>query len=139
MPNSDSNSDSQSIPDLLWGSQRPQIEAHLEGLDPDLKRYVLEFAYGEIYPRAGLELKTKELLACAMLLALGSTAELKTHLRGAIQAGASETELRETLLFAIPYLGFPRVNAGFGVLKELLEGKREGKQAGKQDHKSSSK
>jgi 4-carboxymuconolactone decarboxylase len=130
-----SNSDSQSIPDILWGSQRPQIEAHLERLDPDLKRYVLEFAYGEIYPRAGLELKTKELLACAMLLSLGSTTELKTHLRGALQAGATELELRETLLFAIPYLGFPRVNAGFAVLKELLEGKQESKQ----DHKSNSK
>lgn len=122
MSNSDSKSDS--IPDLLWGSQRPQIEAHLEHLDPDLKRYVLEFAYGEIYPRLGLELKTKELLACAMLLSLGSTTELKTHLRGALKVGATETELRETLLFAIPYLGFPRVNAGFGVLKELLEAQK---------------
>ena len=112
--------------DTLWGDQKERIEARLEGLDPDLKTYILEFAYGEIYARGGLELKFKELLACAMLMSLGASGELKTHLRGALRAGATELELRETLLFAIPYLGFPRVVGGFAVLKELLEEKAKG-------------
>jgi 4-carboxymuconolactone decarboxylase len=111
----------QDIRDTLWGDQKEHIEARLEGLDPDLKTYILEFAYGEIYARGGLELKFKELLACVMLMSLGVSGELKTHLRGALKAGATELELRETLLFAIPYLGFPRVVGGFAVLKELLE------------------
>jgi len=115
--------DPQEIREILWGDQKERIEARLESLDPDLKSYILEFAYGEIYPRAGLELKVKELLACILLMSLGVSSELKTHLRGALRAGASELELRETLLFAIPYLGFPRVVAGFAVLKELLEEK----------------
>ena len=109
--------------DTLWGDQKERIEARLEGLDPDLKTYILEFAYGEIYARGGLELKFKELLAVVMLMSLGASGELKTHLRGALRAGATELELRETLLFAIPYLGFPRVVEGFAVLKELLEEK----------------
>ncbi len=115
------NDSRETAKETLWGDQKERIEARLEGLDPDLKRYILEFAYGEIYPRAGLELKFKELLACVMLMSLGVSGELKTHLRGALRAGASELELRETLLFAIPYLGFPRVLGGFAVLKELLE------------------
>ncbi|MBC7645936.1 MAG: carboxymuconolactone decarboxylase family protein [Pseudopedobacter sp.] len=112
--------------DTLWGDQKERIEARLEGLDPDLKTYILEFAYGEIYARGGLELKFKELLAVVMLMSLGASGELKTHLRGALRAGATELELRETLLFAIPYLGFPRVVGGFAVLKELLEEKAKG-------------
>ena len=112
--------------DTLWGDQKERIEARLEGLDPDLKTYILEFAYGEIYARGGLELKFKELLACAMLMSLDASGELKTHLRGALRAGATELELRETLLFAIPYLGFPRVVGGFAVLKELLEERVKG-------------
>ena len=112
--------------DTLWGDQKERIEARLEGLDPDLKTYILEFAYGEIYARGGLELKFKELLAVVMLMSLGASGELKTHLRGALRAGATELELRETLLFAIPYLGFPRVVEGFAVLKELLEEKAKG-------------
>ena len=111
------------VSEILWGDQKERIEARLESLDPDLKEYILEFAYGEIYPRVGLELKFKELLACVMLMSLGVSGELKTHLRGALRAGATELELRETLLFAIPYLGFPRVVGGFAVLKELLEEK----------------
>lgn len=105
----------------LWGNLQTRIEDRLEALDPDLKTYILEFAYGEIYARPGLDLKTKELLACVLLLSQGQTRELKTHMRGALRSGATETELRESLLLAIPYLGFPRVIEGFGALKELLE------------------
>ena len=56
-----------------------------------------------------------------MLTSLGAEAELKTHLRGAMRAGASEQEVREALLFMVPYLGFPRVVAAFGQLQGLLE------------------
>ena len=104
----------------LWGDQTERIEARLRALDPDLAQYISEFAYGEIYERDGLDLKTKELLACVMLLSLGNPAELRTRLRGALRAGATEREVREALLFAIPYLGFPRVVGAFAHLWELL-------------------
>ncbi|WP_045233439.1 carboxymuconolactone decarboxylase family protein [Deinococcus pimensis] len=107
------------VKDDLWGDQAGRIEARLRDLDPDLATYVLDFAYGEIYEREGLDLKTKELLACVMLLALGNPDELRTHLRGALRAGATEREVREALLFAIPYLGFPRVVGAFAHLRAL--------------------
>lgn len=81
--------------------------------------YIRDFAYDTVYQRPGLDLKTKELLACALLTSLGSPDELKTHLRGALRAGASEQEVREAMLFCIPYLGFPRVVAAFAQLSEL--------------------
>jgi 4-carboxymuconolactone decarboxylase len=109
-----------SVKDELWGGQADRIERRLRDLDPDLATYILDFAYGEIYEREGLDLRTKELLACVMLLSLGSPDELRTHLRGALRAGATERELRETLLFAIPYLGFPRVVGAFAQLRALL-------------------
>ena len=110
---------------LIFGEQHDRIQARLEKLDPDLARYIREFAYDTVYQRPGLDLKTRELLACALLTSLGAESELRTHLRGALRAGASETEVREALLFMVPYLGFPRVVAAFGQLQELLE-KREG-------------
>ncbi|AZI42306.1 carboxymuconolactone decarboxylase family protein [Deinococcus psychrotolerans] len=110
---------------LIFGEQHDRIQERLEGLDPDLARYVREFAYDTVYQRAGLDLKTKELLACSLLIGLGAQSELKTHLRGALRAGASETEVREALLFMIPYLGFPRVVAAFGQLQSLLEKQKE--------------
>lgn len=110
----------QSVTETLWGEQEARIRARLEALDPTLAGWVLGFAYGEVYPRPGLDLKTRELLACAMLVSLGSPPELTTHLRGALRAGATEQELRECLLFAVPYLGFPRVVAAFEQLAKLV-------------------
>ncbi len=110
--------------DIIWGKSKRAIERRLTHLDPDLERYVREFAYGEIYNRSsreiGLDTKTQEFLATAMLMALGNTLEIKTHLKGALNAGASEQELREVILFAIPYLGFPRAIGAMQSLKELL-------------------
>lgn len=107
--------------DIIWGDAKRAIERRLTHLDPDLERYVREFAYGDIYARGVLEPKLQEYLAVVMLIALGNPEELKTHLRGALLNGASELELREVLLFAIPYLGFPRVIGAFALLKTLLE------------------
>jgi 4-carboxymuconolactone decarboxylase len=109
--------------DLIWGEAKAAIERRLTRLDPDLERYVREFAYGEVYARPVLPAKTQEFLAIAMLLGLGNTEEIKTHFRGAQNAGASEQELREVILFAIPYLGFPRAIAAMQVLKDFLHPK----------------
>jgi 4-carboxymuconolactone decarboxylase len=110
--------------DLIWGEHKAAIEARLQTLDPDLERYVREFAYGEVYARGALEPKLQEFLAVVMLVSLGNPTEIKTHLRGALNSGATEQELREVLLFAVPYLGFPRVIGAFAVLKDVLEAKK---------------
>ena len=110
--------------DIIWGDAKRAIERRLTHLDPDLERYVREFAYGEIYARGVLEPKLQEYLAVVMLIALGNPDELKTHLRGALLNGASELELREVLLFALPYLGFPRVIGAFALLKTCSSNRR---------------
>lgn len=104
----------------IFGDQHDAIFRRLESLDPDLAGYIRDFAYDTVYQRPGLDLRTRELLACTLLLSLGSPDELRTHLRGALRSGVSEAELRETLLFAVPFLGFPRVVAGFAQLQALL-------------------
>ena len=109
----------------IFGAQEDRILARLAALDPDLMAYVRDFAYDTVYERPGLDLKTKELLACALLASLGSPPELRTHLRGALRAGATEGEVREALLFCVPYLGFPRVVAAFEQLRALLDTKEK--------------
>ena len=120
-PMSDADDHTRDPRDIIWGDAKRAIERRLTRLDPDLERYVREFAYGDIYARGILEPKLQELLAVVMLIALGNPEELKTHLRGALNSGATELELREVLIFAIPYLGFPRVIGAFALLKALLE------------------
>ena len=112
--------------DVIFGTQQDRIQERLNALDPDLADYTLSFAYDTVYDRPGLDLKTKELLACALLVSLGSPPELRTHLRGALNAGATEQELRGALLLGVPYLGFPRTVAAFAQLQALIEKKGGG-------------
>ena len=105
----------------IFGAQEERILDRLAALDPDLMTYIRDFAYDTVYERPGLDLKTKELLASVLLVSLGSPDELRTHLRGALRAGATEQEVREALLLCIPYLGFPRTVAAFSQLQNLLE------------------
>ncbi|ADV68083.1 carboxymuconolactone decarboxylase family protein [Deinococcus maricopensis] len=105
----------------IFGDQHDRILERLARLDPDLATYIRDFAYDTIYDRPGLDLKTKELIACALLTSLGSPPELRTHLRGARRAGATDQDIRETLLLCIPYLGFPRVVAALAHLQDMTE------------------
>lgn len=113
-----------SVREQIFGAQEGRILERLGNLDPDLMAYVRDFAYDTVYERPGLDLKTKELVACALLTSLGSPTELRTHLRGALRAGATEQEVREVLLLCVPYLGFPRVVAAFSQLQALLDLRR---------------
>ncbi|MBZ9751440.1 carboxymuconolactone decarboxylase family protein [Deinococcus sp. HMF7604] len=106
--------------DIIFGDQQERILARLQALDPHLAHDIQVFAYDTVYDRPGLDLKTKELIACALLVSLGSPPELRTHLRGALNAGATEAEVRGALHMCVPYLGFPRAVAGFELLRQHL-------------------
>jgi 4-carboxymuconolactone decarboxylase len=96
------------IRDAIWGGDGEAIGRALEEADPDLARYVREFAYDEVMSRPGLDPRTRELLAITALVALGAPKELATHLEGALRVGASEGEVRETIIQAALFAGFPR-------------------------------
>lgn len=85
----------------------------LEDTAPDLARYIVEFAFGDIYARAGLSLRERELLTVVSLLTAGGCEpQLEVHVRGALRAGASEGEILEAMIQCVPYTGFPRVLNG---------------------------
>jgi len=109
-----------SVREKIWGKHAGRIAELLDEIDPDLSRYIQEFAYEEVMARPGLDLKTRELLAITALIALGNPDELKTHIRGALNNGASVREIRETIIHSALYLGFPRALGAMKVLTELL-------------------
>lgn len=116
--------------EVIFGSQHDRIVERLEALDTGLAQGIQAYAYDTVYDRPGLDLKTKELIACALLVSLGSPPELRTHLRGALNAGATEEELRGALMMCVPYLGFPRAVAGFEALRVFLDHRRPPEEAG---------
>jgi len=85
-----------------------------------LQDHVNNHAWGSTWLREGLALKQRSLCTVAMLAALGHTQELKGHLRGALNNGASLLELREVLLHVAPYAGVPASVAAFRAAAEWL-------------------
>lgn len=105
--------------DQIWGDKADAIERGLHAIDPDLATLIVEVAYENVFARPGLDLKTRELLAIVMLMSIGSEAELKTHMHGALNCGATRAEIKETVLQAAMYLGFPKALAAMKVLSTL--------------------
>lgn len=82
----------------------------LESVAPDLGRYIVEFAFGDIYDRGGLSLREREMITLASLLTAGGCEpQLKVHIAAALHVGLSREQIIETFLQCIPYTGFPRV------------------------------
>ena len=72
-----------------------------------MQELVTEACWGGIWTRPGLDRRTRSLINLAMLTSLNRPHELKAHLRGALTNGATEEEIRETLLQAAIYCGMP--------------------------------
>ena len=89
----------------------PEIDSALQGLvatSPDLARCLVEFPLGDIYPRPGLDVKTREMLTVAALTVLGyPQPELREHIRGALNVGCTRDEILEIILQMAVYAGFP--------------------------------
>jgi len=95
--------------------------ASLEGVAPDLGRYILEFAFGDIYCRDGLSLQEKEVIMIASLLTAGGCeAQLEVHINGSLNVGMSPEKVIETFIQCIPYTGFPKVLNAVNVAKKIF-------------------
>lgn len=105
----------------IWGDKADRIAAGLREIDNDLAGLVLGIAYDDVFERPGLDLKTKELLAVAQLTGLGAEGQLETHVWGALNCGASIDEVRETVIHAAMFVGFPRALAAMRVVKRVLD------------------
>ncbi|KIF83971.1 4-carboxymuconolactone decarboxylase [Noviherbaspirillum autotrophicum] len=85
-----------------------------------LQDFITRNAWGTVWCRDGLDLKTRSLITVSMLTALGRAHELKGHLRGALNNGATPEEIREVLLHAAVYCGAPLAVDAFRTAQEVM-------------------
>ena len=82
------------------------------------QKLVTEYCWGEIWTRPGLDKRTRSMLNIAMLTALNRPNELRLHLRGALNNGVTQDEIKEILLQTCIYCGIP---AGLDAFKSAVE------------------
>lgn len=90
-------------------------------LDQDVQRLLTEFGYGAVWARPGLPLETRSLITIALLAALNRPDELRHHVRGALNLGATEAEIYEALIHVLPYAGAPAMQGGLRVAKAAIQ------------------
>ncbi|GAE66369.1 carboxymuconolactone decarboxylase family protein [Chryseobacterium indologenes] len=104
------------------GEAGEKVIESLKDISPELGIYIIEYAFGDIYAREGLDLKSKEIAVVASLIAMGNAKpQLKVHINGALNTGSSINELKEVILQMSVYSGFPSAINGMNALKEVLE------------------
>lgn len=86
-----------------------------------LQDFVNEHAWGGVWNREGLSLKTRSLITLAALTALKCPQELKGHVRGALNNGCSVEEIREALLHCAVYAGVPAAIDAFRAAQEVID------------------
>lgn len=85
------------------------------------QRITTEWCWGYTWGRPGLEKKTRSMLNLAMLTALNRPAEIKLHVKGALNNGVTVDEIKEILLQATVYCGIPAGLDAFKVANQVLE------------------
>jgi len=96
----------------VYGKAYDRLRVNVRELSLDLDRWMIEDGYGKTLSRPGLEIVTRELCIVALLAAAGHTRQLRSHLRGALNVGATVEAVERA------------VNTGCDVARETRLGKR---------------
>ncbi|MEW9534041.1 carboxymuconolactone decarboxylase family protein [Microbispora sp. NPDC049125] len=104
------------------GQTRRGVYDTVAEVAPDLPRLAIEFAYGDIHARPGLDAARRELVILGVLIALGGVdPQIEAHLESALTAGLRPGELVEAIMQALPYAGFPRVFAAMTIACRVFQ------------------
>lgn len=95
--------------------------AALADIAPDFATYVIEFPFGDIYSRPGLDLRSREIATIAALTALGNASpQLKVHIHAGLNVGLSRDEITEVIMQMAVYAGFPAALNGLFAAKTVF-------------------
>ena len=106
---------------VLGDAHVDRAAARTSPLTADFQDLITRYAWGEIWTRPGLDVRSRRLLVIGTLLALGRFDELRMHVRAALEEGGlSADEIKEVVLQQAIYCGVPAANTAFEVLREVM-------------------
>ncbi|MEZ5572746.1 MAG: carboxymuconolactone decarboxylase family protein [Halioglobus sp.] len=89
--------------------------------DMPLQEAAMEHAWGGVWTRTGLDRRTRSIVTVSMLIALQAHGELKGHVRGALNNGVTAQEIREIIMHAAAYCGYPAALSAMRVAREVID------------------
>ena len=107
---------------VLGGAHVDRASAQTTSLTAEFQDLITRYAWGEIWTRPGLDVRTRRVLVLGTLIALGRFEEFRMHARAAMsEGGFTEADVKEIVLQQAIYCGVPAANTAFEVLRDLLK------------------
>lgn len=106
---------------VLGDAHVDRANANVNDFNADFQSFISQYAWGEVWTRPGLSKHQRSLITVAMLIALNRPAELKMHLRAAINNGVTIGEIKEVILQSGLYCGLPAANAAFHLAEAIFQ------------------
>jgi len=100
----------------LFGDDYPSPQ-----MGDDFMDVTVGHLFGDVWTRPGLELRERSMITCTVLVATGKELQLKTHLRGALNADISREAVEEMMIHIAHYAGWPTAVNGLRVAREIFE------------------
>jgi len=105
----------------MLGAPGEQAVENIARISPDMARYVVEFIFGDIQSRPGLDVKMRELIAVVSIATRGGAEpQLRAHLNGMMNVGWSEQEIIELMIELAVYAGFPAALNGLYAARDVF-------------------
>ena len=93
----------------------------LQDIAPDVGKYIIEFAFGDVYTRPELSMQEREMITITSLLTTGGCEpQLEVHINGSLNVGLSPEKIIETFIQCIPYTCFPKVLNAIYTAKKIF-------------------
>jgi 4-carboxymuconolactone decarboxylase len=109
------------------GKAGERVVAALADIAPDFARYLIEFPFGDIFSRPGLDYRAREIATIAALTALGNAQpQLKVHIEAGLNVGLTREEIVEVIMQMAVYAGFPAALNGLFAAKEVFAARNAG-------------
>jgi 4-carboxymuconolactone decarboxylase len=106
----------------ITGDTGESVVESLRDIAPDLADWIVDFSYGDVMARPGLDRRTRQLATIAALTALGNAQpQLKVHIKGALFVGCKPQEIVEVILQMAVFAGFPAAINALNVARETFK------------------
>ena len=103
------------------GDAGAEVVERLRDIAPDFADWIVQFSYGDVMARPGLDKRSQQLATIAALTALGNAQpQLRVHIEGALNVGCREQEIIEVILQMAVYAGFPAAINALNVAREVF-------------------
>jgi 4-carboxymuconolactone decarboxylase len=106
----------------ITGDSGEGVVESLRDIAPDFADWIVDFSYGDVMARPGLDRRSRQFATIAALTALGNAQpQLKVHIAGALNVGCKPQEIVEVILQMAVYAGFPAAINALNAAREVFK------------------